>query len=299
MIIRVMCLLVVLVVAVAILPSFAAGQQANVDEERTGSETPTQRLFVGFPDADFYPHYLADPLRAQSALMLASVLDSEIPESGNSRFILRLGGRYPLFRMHPEGEPDRGLQLDFEGGFFAHFDRGYSLDNIGWDGIFGLLLSWKPNSALAFRAGTLHDSAHVGDEYGERTGRTRKGYTREEFVVGTSWIVKAQWRVYAEGGYGFNLEDFQEPLRLQGGIEFTGQRRYWKGRAQLYAAVDLGAYEETSWELRSTVQAGFMIPTEQGHRYRLALEFCNGRSTLGEFGHRNESYIGLGWYFDF
>ena len=66
-----------------------------------------------------------------------------------------LGGSFSLFRAHPGDNPNRGLQLDFKGGFFGHFDIDNSLDNIGWDGIYGLTLAWRPTETLAFRAGTL------------------------------------------------------------------------------------------------------------------------------------------------
>ncbi len=292
--------LALLATILLLAPIRVQAQEANQLEDETGVEEEARGLLVLFPDADFYPPYLADPMRAQSALILGPVLDSEIPESGDARFIVRLGGRFPLFRMHPEGEPELGLQLDFEGGFLGHFDISNSLDNIGWDGIFGLLLTWKPDPSLAFRVGTLHDSAHVGDEYSDRTGRTRIGYTRQEIVVGASWLASSQWRVYAEGGYGFSLDDFQAPLRLQAGVEFTGQRRFWNGQFRWYGALDLGVYEESNWGVRTTTQLGIVLPTgRSSHRYRLALEYSDGRSTLGEFFHHEESYLGLGWYFDF
>ncbi len=255
---------------------------------------------VGFPDSDLYPHYTADPLRAQSAVIVASVLDSEIPDSGDARFILRLGGNFGLLRLHPENKPNRGLQLDFKGGFFGHFDIGNSLDNIGWDGIYGLTLSWRPVETFSFRLGTLHDSAHVGDEYAERTGRARIGYTREEWVGGVSWMPSKRFLAYAEAARGYGLDEFQDPLRLQIGAELVGLRRFWNDRARWYAAIDLGAYEERDWDTRLTCQAGIMIAIGRGNqRYRLAVEYVDGRSALGEFTQHQESVAGIGLYFDF
>jgi hypothetical protein len=286
-------------VALALLaPSLRS--QPTVSATQPHGDPGSRFVLAAFPDTDLYPEAITDPLRAQSAIILASFLDTEIPESGDSRFILRLGGTFPLVRVHPAGHPDRGFQLDFKGGFFGHFDADHSLDNIGWDGLYGLVLSWRPDADLAFRFGTLHDSAHVGDEYAERTGRTRIGYTRQEWVAGVSWIAAPRWRVYAEGGYGFGLDEFQEPSRLQLGVETTGQRRFWNERARWYAALDLGAREEWDWERRVTSQAGIMIDTGRGtQRYRLALEYGDGRSSLGEFILHEESYLSLGWYFDF
>jgi hypothetical protein len=285
-----------LLVAAVLLGAFPLGaQRSGATEERA-----ERFVFSAFPDSDLYPDYIADPLRPQSALMIASVLDSEIPDSGNGRYVLRLGGNFSLFRVHPAGEPNRGLQLDFKGGFFGHFDVDHSLDNIGWDGLYGLLLTWRPTGSLGLRVGTLHDSAHVGDEYAERTGRERIGYTRQEWVAGFCWMPSPRWRAYGEGGWGFGLDEFQEPLRLQVGVEASGRRRFWNDRGSWYAAADVGAYEEWDWDTRLTIQAGIAIRTGRGsQRYRLAIEYAKGRSALGEFTQHEESTLGIGWFFDF
>lgn len=268
----------------------------DADEAVPGST----RVVDWFPDAEFYPQYTADPLRPQSALKVLWVTDSEIPETGSSRFGLHLGGRFGLVRWHPAGRPDRGWQLDFEGGFLGHFDLGHELDNIGWDGLLGLYLSFLPSPDLGFRVGVKHDSAHIGDEYAERTGRTRIDATREELVAGVSWGWSDRWRLYAEGGLSYGLEAFQERGRLQLGGEYRGARRFWRDRMAWYAAVDLQSFQEHDWEVRSAAQIGFVLPTGRGtSRYRFALEVVHGRSILGEFAIHSETTVGVGWYLDF
>ena len=272
----------------------------EVGAEEVAANVGSGRTVEWMPDADFYPQYIADPLRPQSALKILYMADSEIGETTSSRFALHLGGRFGLVRWHPEGQPDRGWQLDFEGGFFGQFDMGNSLDNIGWDGLFGFYLSWLPRPELGFRVGTKHDSAHVGDEYSERTGRQRIGYTREELVAGVSWRPARKWRIYAEGGFGYGLDEFEDPGRLQGGAEFFGARRFWKERMSWYAALDLQSFQENAWSVRSTLQLGFILPTGRGTgRYRFAVELVHGRSVMGEFAFRDETSVGVGWYFDF
>jgi len=282
--------------SICLLASFSlAGEPAASPDP-----VPTAQVWEFLPEAGFYPLYIADPLRPQSALMLIWVPSSEIPETGHARFSLRLGGQFPIVAFHPDRDPDRGWQLDFEGGFLGHFDLGYSLDNIGWDGLYGLLLDYKPTPDLAFRFGTLHDSAHVGDEYAERTGRSRVDYTREEFVLGVSWQATQSWRTYFEVGSQFGGEDFQERWRAQTGAEYLGRRLTSRVRASWYAALDLRAYQENDWHPRVTGQVGLMIPTRRGRsRYRAAVEVASGRTVLGEFYRSSETYAGLGWYFDF
>jgi hypothetical protein len=281
------------------MPPTASAQEADT-AHADASEDGRGWRFEFAPPAGFYPHYIADPVRAQSALMLAAVNHTEIPDSGDGRFILRLGGRFAIVRYHPTTDPERGWQLDFEGGFFGHFDMDHSLDNIGWDGVYGLQLSWKPTASFGLRFGTLHDSAHVGDEYAERTGRRRIDSTREEFIGGLSWAFDGGWRSYFEVGYGFGLEVFQDPLRAQAGVEYLSRGPRILGKLSWYTALDLRAYEENDWEVRVTAQLGLMLPFSRGTgRYRFALEYSDGRSALGEFFFRDESYLALGWYFDF
>jgi hypothetical protein len=258
-------------------------------------------VFTVVPEANFYPHYIADPIRAQSALAMIAVIDSDIPETGSGRFALRLGGRFPIIRYHPAENPEIGWQLDFEGGYFGHFDMEHSLDNIGWDGVFGLLASWRPRPGLGLRFGTLHDSAHIGDEYAERTGQSRVGYTREELVLGVSWSFAGSWRVYGEGGHVYSESDHPErPWRIQAGLEYQGRRAFNRGRMFWYAALDLRAYEENDWRPRMTGQLGLMLPWNRGTaRYRFALEVADGRTALGNFFLDEESYVGIGWYLDF
>lgn len=265
-----------------------------------GDDPPPRTTVWNFlPAAEFYPYAIADPLRPQNALMGLCFLDSDIPESGDRRFSLRLGGRFPIVRMHPAGESDRGWQLDFEGGFVGQFDVEHKLDNLGWDGHYGLMLSYKPSATVGFRFGTLHDSAHLGDEYHERTGRERIGYTREELAVATSWKPDPHWHLYAEGGYAPSPKEFQDRLRIQAGVEYLGVTEWRKGNNGWYAALDLRSYEENDWEVRAVGQFGLLIPTGFGtNKYRVALEVGVGRSVLGEFYAYRETYAALGWYLD-
>jgi hypothetical protein len=281
---------------VALLAGFALSSSAS-DSPQEASDPRT--AFVLAPPADFYPQYVADPLRSQSAVVVAHAPSTEIPDSGNPRVIVRLGGRFGLVRWHPEGEPERGWQIDFEGGFFGHFDADHTLDNIGWDGLFGLTVSYKPTSALGIRLGRLHDSAHLGDEYVERTGRERIGYTREEIVLGVSWAPTQRWRMYAEAGHGDGGSELQQPWRFQVGAEHHGERRFFADRMGWYAAVDVRCFAERDWQPNTNAQLGLVLPTGRGtSRFRFAVELYSGRAVMGELSMHDETIVGLGWYFD-
>ena len=87
-----------------------------------------------FPPSNLYPGYVADPRQPEFGVAALSVPDPGIPDSGDRRVNLKLGGRFGLLRV------DR-WQVDIEAGFNGQFDIDHSLDNIGWDGIYGFLLS--------------------------------------------------------------------------------------------------------------------------------------------------------------
>jgi len=253
------------------------------------------------PGSLLYPPYIANPLRPTTALTMVYFTDNDIADSGDSRYVFRLGARVGFFRLHPAGSPDQGFQLDLGGAFIGIFDQDNSLDNIGWDGVYGALLTWSNGKGVAAKLGIEHDSSHVGDEYIERTGRQRINYTRQEYVFGLSLSGLKYWRIYAETGYAFDLrnENLQDKWRVQGGLEFEDAKRFWKGRAGYYAAINVTSFEESDWKADVTIQAGLVMPMINIPRtWRIGLEYGKGRSVIGEFFQSRESYLSFGLWLD-
>ena len=142
----------------------------------------------GDPGVDqLYPRYMADPRRPRMSLGVIYALDSEIEAVGERRIDLAIGGRYPLLRISPPDQPDRGFEISGEAGFFGQFDMENGLDNLGWDGWYALHASYAPGGPLRYKLATRHLSAHQGDEYQENTGRERMNYTREDVSLGVAW----------------------------------------------------------------------------------------------------------------
>jgi hypothetical protein len=187
--------------------------------------------------------------------------------------------------------------------FFGQFDLDHSLDNIGWDGLYGLVFSWGNGDGLALKFGTSHDSSHVGDEYTQNTGIGRVvGYTREEFVLGVSRSFAKKWRAYVEAGRAYHLSnrELMEPWRAQVGMEYESRGNFWGGRMGWYVATDNSFYQESDWHGSTAAQIGFVLPFDDiGRRYRLGVEYYRGRSMIGEFFQDNETYVALGTWLDF
>lgn len=240
-----------------------------------------------FPPSNLYPGYVADPRQPEFGVAALSVPDPEIPDSGDRRVNLKLGGRFGLVRV------DR-WQLDIEAGFTGQFDIDHSLDNIGWDGIYGFLLSTGIGNGVSAQLGAKHISSHVGDEYAERTGRRRIEYTREEVAAGVAWSISERWRTYGEVGWGYAPRENigQEPGRLQLGFEHESAGSLG-GRVGWYAALDLGALEERGWQVDPTLQVGLLVPSAD-RRWRVGLEVHDGSVPIGEFYRTDETYVALG-----
>lgn len=264
----------------------------------SGLSTHTGTTWFG-PPTEFYPQYIADPRRAQFALVLTSYSNSQVPGTTRARSSIRFGGKLGLVRFHPDGNTKVGWQIDLEAGFISQFSLEGGWDNYAWDGVQGLLVSYKPMPHLGFRFGLLHDSAHLGDEYMEETGIERINYTREEIVAGLSWQPNRQWRLYTEVASEYETKGVARGERFQIGTEYFSHVKMWKGRLTPYTAIDFNSFSERDWASATTAQFGFMMPTGQGSsRYRAALELSHGRSPMGEFSFYDETYVGLGIYYD-
>ena len=74
------------------------------------------------------------------------------------------------------------------------------------------------------RFGTFHDSAHLGDEYVEETGRERINYTREELISGIVWLPRRNTKLYTELGWAV------APARKPGSVALAVWRRILRCR---------------------------------------------------------------------
>lgn len=271
----------------------------------TGSQGPAEERPVRewLPEGVLYPPYLAEIRRPGLGAGVIGVAEAGADDSGDLRFGLKLGGRFGLLRVAPRAS-DRLWQLSLEAGFYGQFDIDHSLDNLGWDGLYGLTVTTagKDGRGAAVKLAVNHISSHVGDEYAERTGRLRIGYTREEVAVGVSWrpMPSARWRSYAEGAWAHvtRNEELQDPGRLEAGIEYDAPGVLGRtGRWGTYAALDLNAWQERDWRPSVGAAAGFRAAA--GDRtWRLGVAVYDGQVPLGEFFQVDERYVILGAWMD-
>lgn len=250
------------------------------------------------PPPHSYPHYIADPRSARTGISIMGMLDSDIDDAGNVRFHNSIGKRFGVVRFGDE-KADDAWQFDIELGYFGQFDIEESLDSIGWDGIYGLYFSRRLSPDLFIRFGDLHDSAHLGDEFVEETGRERIEYTREELIAGLAWLPMPVATVFAELGWAWDLKGDQRRWRGQFGGDYHGAHDDLYLGLPWYAATDVTIYEERDWTPGFSLHLGLIHATGRaGERYRFALEAYRGRSPMGEFAFEDEAYLSIGVYYD-
>jgi len=251
------------------------------------------------PTEHLYPAYLADPYEPRFQMKLQSYANSSIPDTGSSRWDLMAGASLIVYEGKSTDNSRYGWQLVFLGAVRAQFDNDNNQDSLAWEGIYGLEAAFRYHNNFAWRLGTKHYSSHVGDEYIERTGRTRIQYTREEWRAGLAWNVAELYTIYADIAYAFSLrnKDLQDYGRAQVGLQYEKPGQFMNGNVGWYSALDISAYEENDWDNNITFQIGFDFPVKD-RRWRIGLEYYDGRSQYGEFFQNKEQYVSFGLWMD-
>lgn len=277
-------------------PSSADVLAAQESPEPGAAEPGEEEPVRFFPPRSLYPSSLADFHDAGFAVLVLHVDEVGVAEAGESRFYLKLGGRFPLLRINPRGRLP--WQIELVAGFQGQFDIENQQDNLGWDGIYGLLATAR-SGPWAFKGGLMHTSSHVGDEYAERTGRRRIGYTREELMVGVSRRLGRRFRTYGELAWGHDIreESGQEPGRAEVGLEYLAPGVLRGGRWGWYWAVDLSSVEERDWQVDPATQVGLAIPSGD-RRWRIGVGAYDGRMPIGELYQDDERYLFGGLWLD-
>jgi hypothetical protein len=251
------------------------------------------------PTGELYAPYAADLHRVGFGFQLIHFTRSQIANAGKDRNEVKVGGRFGVVRGQQSDQAGREWQVSFEIGLNAQFDEANSLDNIGWDGKYGLMFTSALGRDLSYKVALSHDSSHLGDEYVERTGRLRIGYTRHELSAGVSWLLSGTWRTYAEAGRGFLLsnEELQKPGRFQLGLEWQDAGYLRNGRRGWYGALDLSSMQERDWRIDRSLQTGYRLDSD-GRAYRFGIQWYSGRPPIGEFFQNTESFLGVGIWVD-
>ena len=247
--------------------------------------------FTFFPRRPLYPVYLADPKSPEFSISVFKVTKNRISNAGSTRVGAKMGGRFGLLRWAPASAPDRPWQAEGEASFSEQADPDYELDDIGWDGSYALLFCREIRPSWFLQFGSKHLSSHVGDEYAERTGRLRVGYSRDEITLGATRRTAGGLAGYLELGVSYNLRTRarQERWRVQ-----AGAQKEWlpegQGRRGWFAAANLEMLQELSWRPDVDIQGGMLMRAGE-MQWRFGMQYRSGRVPIGEFTRTDERYF--------
>ncbi len=210
-----------------------------------------------------------------------------------------LGGRVGLMRFGNRDpiRPD-GLQLDLEGAAQVRLDVPEDVDvrSVDFRGGFPVTFGDGPSR---YKFAVYHISSHLGDEFLlSNPGYNRLNYSRDVLVLGYSYFLTADFRIYAETGWAFH-SDVSKPWEFQFGIDYapgtpTGiwGRPFFAVNGQLRQEVDYGG--------NFVAQAGWAwLSDENARLLRIGAHYYNGYSNQFSFYNQHEQQIGMGVWYDF
>jgi hypothetical protein len=261
------------------------------------------------PDVRYMRAPAAEPLapRLSVGVMRTTLLAAPGPErppfavEGAAQDIVAtvsLGAVFPLLRL-AEWEGG-GALLVLDGRVFGRFRlQTGTRDDMGQDwvvasGIEAARHRWSARAALT------HRSAHIGDEFAQRTGAERIEFGGEQLDLLAAREIPGLVRVYGGGSWIFRSylrwdERFRKMgIRDRGALQAGADREWqpWQDpRFRVFAGVDVHAAERTGWHAGYAAALGLGV--SDGRSLRLLLRAYDGSSPMGEFFLTHERYISL------
>ena len=291
------------------VPSAAGQAPITLDDGDVYIQAPQDGYFGDArfpydPDVmlDWTPQFLPAGLIYRSYLAgvkesrMATVFDSDYKNGW--MWDITLGARVGLFRfgstnpIRPEG-----FQIDLEGSAQPRLALEQNEDLQAVDFRAGLPITYGIGR-WATKFAVYHLSAHAGDEYMvANPGFQRINYVRDEFVLGQSYYITDDLRLYGEVGWAFNA-DIAKPWEFQFGADYSPLAHSKRGSP--FAAINGYIRQEQNYSGNLVVQAGWQWrPWNDGKLLRAGVQYYNGKSNQFEFYDRFENKVGVGIWYDF
>ena len=215
-----------------------------------------------------------------------------------------LGGRAALARFgtRVNGRPE-GFEIQLEGSAMPRLNLDEDWDVDSTDFRFGVPLIYG-DGRTQWKLAYYHLSAHLGDEFIERTGiapTDRINYATDELVLGFSFFPRPAWRLYGEAGWAFYADGGAEPWEFQFGVDYA-QPGATGLRGTPFVAVNGYLRQEVNYGGSFTAQAGWLWRGKSGRILRTGVHYLNGESPQLEFSgplKTFEHHIGAGVWYEF
>lgn len=209
-----------------------------------------------------------------------------------------IGGRVGFLRFGPRDRLE-GWQLDLLAGVKLRQDPEEGLDMTGTDYRFDIPLTYR-RGPHGVKFGYYHVSSHVGDQFLlKNPGFDRQNFLRDALVLGYSYNVIPELRLYAETGWAFN-SDVSEPWEFQFGLDYGPARPtgIWGGP---FVALNGHLRQELDFGGNFALQAGWAWRGQgiSAGLLRTGLYYYDGGSPQFSFYSEHEQQIGWGLWYDF
>jgi hypothetical protein len=244
------------------------------------------------PDGILYRAYLANPKESRLGTQMFNL-------KGDGAFWdSTLGGRVGLLR-YGTTDPSwpQGWQLEAEGSAQVRLDPDENMDQRSVDFRAGAPLTYG-YGRHRLKFGYYHLSSHLGDEFlAAHPNFSHVNFTREVLVLGYSYFVTENLRLYGEMGWAFH-SDVSENWEFQCGLDYAPARATGIRGAPFFA-VNGSIREELNYSGNFVLQAGWAWRGQNSHLLRAGFHYYNGLSDQYSFYRNFEEQIGGGVWYDF
>jgi hypothetical protein len=211
-----------------------------------------------------------------------------------------IGARVGVLRYGTESDiRAEGFQLDLETAAFPRIDLETNLDLLSTDFRYGIPLTWG-RGPYQVKLAFYHLSSHIADEFLlANPAFPRLNFSRDVIVLGNSFFLTTDLRVYAEAGWAFQSDGGSEPWEFQFGIDYSPLLPQF-GRGSPFVALNGHLREEVNFGGNFVAQLGWQWRGKFTERLlRVGVQYLTGPSPQYQFFRDSEEQIGVGIWYDF
>ncbi len=211
-----------------------------------------------------------------------------------------IGARVGLIRYGTESDiRPEGWQLDLEAAAFPRLDPQQDMDLVSTDYRVGVPFTFGAGP-YQVKLAYYHLSSHLGDEYLlKNPGARRINFSRDALVLGNSYYVTPDLRLYGEAGWAFYSDGGSEPWEFQFGLDYSPLLPLFC-RGAPFVALNAHLREELSFNGNFVAQLGWQWRGKYTERVlRTGFQYLTGKSSQYEFFDQNEEQFGWGLWYDF
>jgi hypothetical protein len=274
---------------------FGSTDSVSLSDDRESLPVSDCWTWQCFPNGLIYPSYLAGTKESRFASVWNH--DSRL----GWMWDLEAGGRVGLLRFGTDGGTPRpnGWQLDLEGAAFPRLDLDHERDLISVDFRAGVPLTFG-YGPFQVKLAAYHLSSHLGDEFSLRfPDYPRINYSRDALVLGGSYYLTDDLRLYAEAEWAWYTDGGTKPWEFQFGLDYSPAWSWQNRCGAPFLAMNGQLREEVDYGGTFVVQAGWQWRGESNHLLRVGVQYFTGKSDQFQFFRRNEEKIGIAMWYDY